>query len=275
MSWAVICRQNQARSIIAAATLRKFFTNKEIASFGIEANTGQPIPHSIATLARNWSLGSFDRTSKAVDDAWLSSNNASILSADEIVTEVLTPINEKLKITTLTQLADDYRISPADPAGYSPEKLATEIAKVLILALRWGYREENLEPDIKSHLICSEDESFCLPSEPEIPATSLIIDTDLRLPENKNWYGAREVATFNPRRLNEISPDQFNRPNLILRSAFEIDDLDRIFTSLKWRNFLIHLAKNRPVVLVSNFPNQAASPIPTLALCHSMQTRIW
>lgn len=59
----VICRLNQARSIITAAVIRKIYPELRVFSSGIQANPGQPIPTVIAKIAYKWDLQNIDHYS--------------------------------------------------------------------------------------------------------------------------------------------------------------------------------------------------------------------
>ena len=65
----VVCRHNQARSVMAAAALPRYFPNVEVASAGIAALEGQRIPQSILNLADAWGLEVQDVVSHALQDA--------------------------------------------------------------------------------------------------------------------------------------------------------------------------------------------------------------
>ena len=56
----VVCKYNQARSITAAAALRRFFPKLEILSAGIQANPLVSIPSSILQILDQWDLNEYD-----------------------------------------------------------------------------------------------------------------------------------------------------------------------------------------------------------------------
>ena len=62
----VVCKYNQARSITAAAALRRFFPDLEIITAGIQANPLAPIPSSILEILDQWGITEYDERSTPV-----------------------------------------------------------------------------------------------------------------------------------------------------------------------------------------------------------------
>lgn len=63
----VVCRYNQARSIVIGAMIRKLFPQIDVVTAGIEAPHGKGIPGSTEALCREWNLPQFDRISIAIE----------------------------------------------------------------------------------------------------------------------------------------------------------------------------------------------------------------
>ena len=277
MTWAAVCRYNQARSIISGAALRKYAPEMTTVTYGIEATRGGPVPSTIADIATDWSLPSFDRISQPVDHKFLREYCPSVLAADDMVAESLGAEHPNLKVTSLSHFADDPKLMPKDPLGVPPRELRIELAKVLLLTIRWIDDELHQTPSISSHGVFSADTQWWRECSDLQDQESIVIDTNFSLPESRAWYDKREQITFNPRDLSTLNQRDLNRANLLLRSGFEIDQAPRLFTSVTWRKFLHDLAVMRNVVLVADFPheNPRSPEIRFISLLHSTRTSVW
>jgi protein-tyrosine-phosphatase len=85
----VVCKYNQARSITAAAALRRFFPDLEIITAGIQANPLAPIPSSILEILDQWGVTEYDERSTPVVNLKNVNPSDLILCADTEVKEVL------------------------------------------------------------------------------------------------------------------------------------------------------------------------------------------
>lgn len=277
MTWAVYCRYNQARSIIAGALLRQLFPQQEVVTGGIQAQQNYPIPTSVASIARAWSMPLLDQVSREVDDEWVRLQNPFILAADDLVASRLQEVHPKSFISTLSQFADDVRLIPVDPTGFSFSKLAIELAKVLVLTNRWANHINQEKLNVGSILALDENQAWWNSSKIIANPSHLYIDVDFLIPANKPWYKGKSVQLFDPRKLNSFDYTIAESNNIVLRSRFEIDSPEHIYTSIGWKNFIVNLSNFKKVVLVSAFNGllQSRSPIPLLGLIHSRHSEIW
>lgn len=276
MNWAIYCRYNQARSIIAGAILREFFPETQIITGGTQARQGLAIPSTVASIAHHWNLMKFDRESSQIDDYWIEEFSPSILVADQLVEGVLKEGHRNQKIAKLSDFADDSRLVPVDPTGLKVEDLAIELAKVSILALRWATRETNQTSTIGSYFIPEGDVELINDQEMAMNPNLLLVDTELTMPNPHRWDARWNIQFINVRKLDEFDERTLRKEPTVLVSKYEIDTPERIYTSVNWRNFLVRLASIKETKLVSAFPSNSvkSSPLPLLALLHSFSTKM-
>lgn len=276
MSWAIYCRYNQARSIIAGAILREFFPEIQIVTGGTQANQGLEIPATVASIAHHWNLLKFDRESRQVDNHWIKESNPSILVADQLVEEVLKKVHKSQEFARLSDFAEDLRLVPIDPTGLNVEDLAIELAKVSILTMRWAARETKQKSTIGSYFLPEGDVRSLNFEELAINPNLILVDTDLTIPNPRRWDTFWNIHLIDVRKLDEFDERVLTKEPTVLLSKYEIDNPEKIYTSLEWRNFLLRLASVRETKLVSAFPAQSRinTPLPFLALLHSLSTEI-
>ena len=113
----VVCRHNQARSVMAAAALRRFFPNLEVVSAGIAAVEGQRIPESILNLADLWGLQVTDPVSHSlvgVQEQLLSSNFI-VVAEDEFISNIVDMGIPPERILSMQDQSFDHAVIPFDP----------------------------------------------------------------------------------------------------------------------------------------------------------------
>lgn len=274
INWAICCRFNQARSIVAAAMLRKHFPDIQVTSFGIEAIDRQPIPKSVAEIAQLWNLAEYDRTSKKFDNNWFRSNQCDILAADNFVKEVLTNTTYSTRISSMTEFETSDNLLPIDPTGLNRTDLAKELAKVLLVTMRWASKQLSNEARIISLYYSNGNDHYIELELEKYPEDSVFIDVNFNNPLKFVTTGEIELERFNLRDLASFNLRNETLKHVILSSKFETDSPESVFTSVEWRNFVMRIAGDRPTHLVSSFGSQeiAHSPTPLLSLLNSDST---
>ena len=135
---AVVCRYNQARSVISSAVLARYFPDAKISSAGIDAVDGSPIPESIIEIANNWGIKLPYLTSIST-----SSVVADLQEADFIVVAE----NEFIPILTEFGISDQkvksmqdeifaHAFIPFDPVDHHDNVVSVEIAKAVMTTLQ-------------------------------------------------------------------------------------------------------------------------------------------
>ena len=134
----VICRHNQARSVLAAAALSRFFPYLQVASAGIAAVEGQRIPESIFHLADTWGLEVSDTVSHSI-----AGSQESILASDLVVVaedEFIQPILDlgvlPQRILSMQDERFDHSLIPFDPIGQGSQVVSVELSKAIMTTVR-------------------------------------------------------------------------------------------------------------------------------------------
>lgn len=274
---AIVCRFNQARSIISGAILRNLFPQLHVITSGFEAPSGSSIPQSIIQIANFWGLERYDRTSRRLDFDELITKSAYVLAADELVLDHMSVYDSKLAISKMSDFADDKVLIPIDPTGLDIEGIAAELAKAAVLTLRWAHSLLQTQLNVESILIRTQsgevDVKTIIPGE-----SRLFVDCNIARPLKTSWIRNGQTVQFNPRNLASFDIQSIKGvDNAVLSSRFEIDDYERFFLSKEWAEFLKYLCNDRKVFLISNLARQDISSLPgsVLALSHSMKTKVF
>ena len=154
------------------------------------------------------------------------------------------------------------------------EGLAVELAKTLVLAMRWANHQVNTELDIEAFLFDGDDMSGQKRKIRSLPQGSIILDTNIEIPDESIWHQEKRVIKYDPRRTTELSFDIEEGESVVFVSRYEIDNPEQIFTSTQWRTFLTQLSSIRPVSLVSwrSVRNLRQAATSHLALLHSRKS---
>ena len=134
----VVCRHNQARSVLAAAALRRFFPTLEVASAGIEGVEGQRIPQSILNLADAWGLDVLDVVShslEAVQDKLLRSSLV-IVAEDEFIPHIVAFGIAPERVLSMQDRRLDHAVIPFDPIGQGERVLSVELSKAIMTSVQ-------------------------------------------------------------------------------------------------------------------------------------------
>ena len=278
----VVCRHNQARSIVIGALLRELFPGRRVLTSGVDANTGARIPDSTSALCENWGLVEFDRTSSALEQFEDLDQDCKVLAADDAIRDSLIELLPQLKAQSLYDYCESKELRPIDPKYLDYDEFCLEIAKAIIPSLRWADEVLSLRRSpITSTLF--QDEAHILSEiglrQLAMHQNSLLIDTNLAFPNWQLWEKlGYEIIEFNPRHLANMdisSTFQRVKGTATLVSKYEVDFPERMFLSKSWRNFLYKVSEVRKVHLVSTLvQRQGVSHKGILGLSHSSTTHV-
>lgn len=276
----VVCRYNQARSIVIGALLRKLFKELSITTAGFQAQNGSLIPTITMDLCESWGISAYDRASKDLTVFPDPLPFAHILAADELVYQNLKSIDANKHIDLLTNYADSNLLAPIDPTGMDPGSFAVEVAKACLLAIRWAENVLKYSPkDIKSYLFLSEStltEAVARDSG-KFSLSNVLVDTEFAYPDPNYWRAAGyDVILFHPRDINSFDQSRILSSNKsVLVSKYEIDIPERILLSSQWRELLSQIAEHRAITLVSRlFGPVQRRHLGILGLSHSHTTSV-
>ena len=139
----VVCRHNQARSVMAAAALSRFFPDLDVTSAGVQAINDQRIPDSILNLAESWGLPVVDAVSHSLDMAKQSLLNSDfvIVAEDEFVQEIVDLGVEPCRVLSMQDQRFAHSLIPFDPIGRGSQVVSVELAKAIMTSV-WLIRAQ-------------------------------------------------------------------------------------------------------------------------------------
>lgn len=136
MKLAFVCNQNQARSQVLSSIFTTMLPTWEVASFGLIAQEGTPLPLVIETIFHDWGLDSKNLFARNLSVHW------DELKEIDLVVAITTFIAEELKslgfrgaILDLEREASRLGIAIVDPQLMPRRQCAFELAKYVKVAM--------------------------------------------------------------------------------------------------------------------------------------------
>lgn len=276
----VVCKYNQARSISAAAALRRFFPELEILSAGIQANSLLPIPYSILQILDQWGIDEYDVRSTPVVNLPSLTYDDFVLCADaEIKVKLIEQLGIKepnlFKINILEEFAYSSQEIPVDPVNMGEADTKNQLARSIILSMRAVRKELQIHnpitrssyPQDKAEHIRTQQLMIA-----EIVANQgVILDAGFSIPNRLLWQpGKTAFIPFNPNDL-VIEPGTERKTGIMI-SKFEVDFVPKILLSKAYLLWLQSIAQYQNIYVLT----QPAGESPhlrqhegILALLHS------
>jgi protein-tyrosine-phosphatase len=251
----VLCRQNQARSIVISAFLQHHLPEITIYSAGVAAVENSPIPHSIVALCDTWGLEITDfhstpwekvQVDVKVDDI--------VICADEQVYQIaLATISSEQLINLADKNSRDFLI-PTDPAGASREVVEQELAKCLLQTQRLlSSHVEGLSQMITHAYIPRSEEKFdeAIAFMRKNIAVSksknfIILDCNLRAPKPEIWAHSSDMQAF-----DEGLTFGRVKSGMVLHAAHEFTLWQKTLLSTPWKRFLSTLNQSYTVNVIT------------------------
>lgn len=262
----VVCKYNQARSITAAAALRRFFPDLEIITAGIQANPLAPIPSSILEILDQWGVTEYDERSTPVVNLKNVTPSDLILCADPevketLIKQLLITDPQSYQIHVLEESANSAEEIPVDPVSMGESDTKTQLARSIVLAVRATRRHLHMQPPItiarfpvdKANHLQVQQQLISLIQENQ----GVVIDTGFSIPNRLLWQAnSTNFLPFNPNRL--VIDVEAKPESGIYISRFEVDLAPRIFLSMQYLDWLTHLSQHQSVYSLA----QPASELP-------------
>jgi protein-tyrosine-phosphatase len=278
----VVCRYNQARSILAGALIRKLLPELDVVTAGIQAQTGQPIPIVTAELCSWWGLNRFDRLSQLITDTDAATSIEdfdSVLVADGYVKQEVLKFWPKAKLVDLSELAENDLFTPTDPTGFNQSDFSRELAKIAVLVSAWASKKGLLDIISAQAILTSSNSSIdSLLDSGKLNDVDFLIDTELERPSIDFWKSKGfEIQLFNPRQLIEFEvAGGCSSSTIVLASRFEIDNAEKYYLSDDWKQFIGKVSKVGKACLV-NISNTNDFKPPSLSILSSIhcESRRW
>jgi protein-tyrosine-phosphatase len=278
----VVCRYNQARSILAGALIRKLLPELDVVTAGIQAQTGQPIPIVTAELCSWWGLNRFDRLSQSITDTDAATSIEdfdSVLVADGYVKQEVLKFWPKAKLVDLSELAENDLFTPTDPTGFNQSDFSRELAKIAVLVSAWASKKGLLDIISAQAILASSNSSIdSLLDSGKLNDVDFLIDTELERPSIDFWKSKGfEIQLFNPRQLIEFEvAGGSSSSTIVLASRFEIDNAEKYYLSDDWKQFIGKVSKVGKTCLVNTSNSNDFKP-SSLAILSSIHcgSRRW
>lgn len=191
MKIAIICRLNQARSIVGAAILRKLIPSATIISAGTHAVTGSEIPNQIQQILKKWGLNLLEEHSKSVKEFDLQIFDY-ILVADSSIKNELVNQNVNCEIINLQDIGFDKALIPYDPLGMRNDLMEVELSKIALAVRKFVASVEGKESKFEvisciPRTVENEVKNISFVEAYSSNTNSVILDLNLRAPEASQW----------------------------------------------------------------------------------------
>ena len=266
-----VCRHNQARSVLAAAALGRYFPDIEVASAGIEGVDGQRIPQSILNLADAWGLDVPEMVSHSLEsvEAKLLRSDLVVVAEDEFIPMILESGVTSEKVLSMQDQRFEHSLIPFDPIGQGDRVLSVELAKAIMTTMQLVRTEAGFSHNFPVEAIFTHDESdfqnkLRISWENLRETNGVLVLGDFRAPNFRAVSGLEgpvlelKVSRFE----QEISFSNgeedwdFQRVvslsgPLIISGRFEMNQAEKFALSAHFTAFIANLAYQRPVTILT------------------------
>lgn len=265
----VVCRLNQARSIIASAALRKIYPNLKIYSSGISAQNGGPIPKITLEIAERWGLTNLDHSSTLFQSEEPILKGDLVICADDSIFQNLFKFDLNCKlVNVLDYVLADFLV-PSDPVSLPFSEVEVELAKMVVATNKALQANQAEEKKIPALIYAQGEESTAarfinswLESN-----QGIAIDMNWRIPDASIWERFDiKTAFFNPRFPTQLN--QFTAGSLYC-SDFEIDNQLDLITKPEWLNFLESLEVPKLLIIGASEGYSDLAPGQIISLLHA------
>ena len=260
---AVICRLNQARSIVVAAYLARVLPNYRIVSAGIQAIDGQRIPMSVTLLAENWGIPIAKDYSDSIESIQKEIMQAElVIVAEDLFAQSIVDLGlAASKIESMQSSIFDPDQIPIDPVNLNNDSFEVELAKAIMVSGQL-VKKKNLvsshnqitvvfpEPDSDFHdsiqnllELAKKSEASVLVADFRFPHTQII--EKMQLP-----YQELSINKVSGKISTNLDQLDFSTPCLIA-SKYEIDFVEEFVLSTHFSELLRSMSKERPVYVLT------------------------
>ena len=267
----VICRHNQARSVMAAASLSRFFPDLSVSSAGIEAVDGQRIPQTILNLADAWGLDVRDVLSHSLQavEGQLVTSDFVVVAEDEFIPRTVDIGVAPHKILSMQDQHFEHALIPFDPIGQGSHVVSIEIAKAIMTTVQLLRAEEGFGRNYPVQGIFTLNETdfrekFDLAWSRASANNGVVILGDFRTP---NFQAASQLCSDllelkvgrSDRRISlmdDAGPGALERAltsqkPFAISGRFEVDQVEKFALSVPFIDLINQLAASRPVWILT------------------------
>ena len=250
----IVCRHNQARSIIGAAAIRKFFPEITVVSSGVEANPENPIPKSALEIAHMWDLEVIEEQSTPFLDIHESIKDSDlVLAADAYVAEKIRSFNPKLDVKEFKDFVQRPELVAVDPVVMDIDGISQELTKSVISSLAAARYLLGIASNIYTFLPMNESNlELFRPQLLQICVAQniVLIDTSLRVSTLESWQKlSTNFQVYDER--STLPVIEAGAQGAVFVPKYEGLTPERTLASLAWRDWLHQLSQSRPVILLA------------------------
>jgi len=260
---AVVCRYNQARSVLAAAALGRYFPFAKISSAGVNAEDGSPIPESIVSIAQYWGIDLSHTVSRSVPTAAADLKEADliIVAESEFATELVEMGIFPEKILSMQDDRFLHAFIPFDPVNRDQEDVAVETAKAIMVTLQhvrsshlFAYKND-VEVYIPETHSDFEEGVRRIWEYAQAKGANLLV-ADFRAPDTQSVQNlnvvVRELSKVHKGGENELELTALQSDSpYVVALRYEMNYVEKYALSVNFENIISLLAQERPLVIVT------------------------
>ena len=283
----VVCRHNQARSVMAAAALGRYFPELEVASAGIAGVEGQRIPQSILNLVDAWGLKTVDLVShslEAVHERLLASDFV-VVAEDDFISNIVQRGISPQRILSMQDQRFNRALIPFDPIGQGDQVLSVELAKAIMTTMQLLRAEGSFDHEYLVNAIFTFDETDLLDKLETawVKATrtkGIVLVADFRAPNLRAV--SRVCGNVLELRVNRVDQtisfsdgiEEWDLHQIIsfpgpvaISARFEMDQAEKFVLSAQFTGLIARLAASHPVSILTE--PQGLGPCAFLAAANA------
>ena len=283
----VVCRHNQARSVVAAAALNRYFPEMDVSSAGIAAMEGQRIPQSILNLCENWGLEVGEVVSHSLQGAenHILSADYIIVAENEFISEVVSMGVSPARILSMQDPRFDHDLIPFDPIGKGNQVVSVELAKAIATSVQLIREKGDRSRANPVNVIFSENveeflENLAIGWEAVRKSNGILLVADFRAPNisavTQNCEYAlelkvnrvnRNIDLLGGERISELQLALSSRKRFAISGRFEVDRAEAFILSTQFAQLMANLTHDRHVLILTE--PKSAGPCAYLAAANA------
>ena len=271
LSVTTVCRHNQARSVLAAAAITRYFPRIRVASAGIQAIEGQRIPQSILELANSWGLEVPDVYSHSLETVQeqLFSSDYVVVAEDDFISSIVALGVSPEKVLSMQDARFDHELVPFDPIGQGEKILSIEIAKAIMTTMQLLRGRDGFQNKYDINAVFTDDEidfdqKLGIGWENVNKSNGFYVLADFRAPsfraaekvcgkviELKVDRVKQNIGLFDG--VEKLSWEQVitSETPLAISGRFEMNQVEKFVLSEPFTGLISSLASKRPVLILT------------------------
>ena len=258
MKIAIVCRLNQARSIVGAAVLRKFIPSATIMSAGTHAETGNEIPTQIQLILKKWGLNLVEEHSTSVKELDFQTFDF-ILAADSSVKKELENQSLNGQIINLQDIGFEKELIPFDPLGMRSDLMEVELSKIALAVRKFvaTIKINDSKFDVVSCIprsIESEVLNLTFAEDYARNGKTVILDLNLRAPEASQWdRSGLRVHKLGRNFISELksTAKSYFSESCVISSLYEAAYPEAAWLSLELNQIIEEISSKNTVLIVT------------------------